>query len=115
MPARPAMATMCTAALVEPPKAICTAMPLANEPRVKTRDGFKSSHTMLTMRSPQSVAMRLWLESIAGMLVEPGRARPNASTMAVMVDAVPMVLHVPGLRVMRDSRLCSSEPLNLPA
>ena len=109
------MAMMCTAALVEPPNAICTAMALANAPRVKMRDGLRSSHTMLTTRSPQSVAMRLWLASIAGMLVEPGKAMPSASTIAVMVDAVPMVLQVPGLRVMRASSACKSGWLNLPA
>ena len=58
---------------------------------------------MATMRSPQSVAMRVWPASMAGMALAPGRARPSASTRAVMVLAVPMVLQVPGLRVMRAS------------
>ena len=58
---------------------------------------------MATMRSPQSVAMRGWAESIAGIELLPGSARPRASTIAVIVLAVPMVLQVPGERVIRVS------------
>ena len=67
------------------------------------------------MRSPQVVAMRVWAESMAGMLLAPGRVKPKASTMLVMVDAVPMVLQVPGARVMRLSKCCSSAASILPA
>ncbi len=46
------------------------------------------------------------------MLVLPGSARPSASTIEVIVLAVPIVLHVPGERVMRASRLThSSSPM----
>jgi hypothetical protein len=74
-----------------------------NAALVTMRDGFRSSHTMETMRWPQRHAMRLCSESTAGMLMAPGSDRPMASAMAVMVLAVPMVLQVPGVRVMRDS------------
>ena len=67
------------------------------------RAGVRSSQIMPTMRSPQLVAMRVCAESIAGMLLAPGSERPSASTMAVMVEAVPMVLQVPGARVIRAS------------
>ena len=109
------MAMMCTAALVEPPRAICTTAALRKAPRVRMRFGVKSSQIMATMRSPQSAAMRGWAASMAGMLVLPGRAMPSASAMAVMVLAVPMVLQVPGLRVMRASSCTHSSAPILPA
>ena len=59
--------------------------------------------------------MRMWAESMAGMLLAPGSARPSASTMAVMVEAVPMVLQVPGALVILDSSAINSELLSLPA
>ena len=77
--------------------------------------GFRSSHTICTMRSPQVVAMRVWPASIAGIAVEPGSARPSASTMDVIVLAVPIVLQVPGLRVMCASSWIHSASLTLPA
>ena len=59
--------------------------------------------------------MRVWPASIAGMAVEPGSARPSASTIEVIVLAVPIVLHVPGLRVMCASSSIHSASLTLPA
>ena len=47
------------------------------------------------MRSPQAEAMRGWPLSAAGIEDAPGSVRPMASTIDVMVDAVPMVLQVP--------------------
>ena len=107
-PARRAMAMVCTQALVEPPSAICTAKAFRKAPRVRMRCGVRSSHTISTMRCPQSVAMRVWAESMAGIELAPGSVRPRASTMLVMVEAVPMVLQVPGARVMRPSSDCNS-------
>ncbi|MNL63995.1 hypothetical protein D3C87_1881700 [compost metagenome] len=63
---------------------------------------------MPTMRSPHCDAMRTWLASMAGMLVAPGKVKPMASTMDVMVDAVPMVLQVPAERVIFASSLIHS-------
>ena len=59
--------------------------------------------------------MRVWAESIAGMLEAPGKVMPSASTMEVMVDAVPMVLQVPGERVEMPSISIISGSLILPA
>jgi hypothetical protein len=76
------------------------------------RDGVRSSQIICTIRSPQSAAMRACAESIAGMAVEPGNARPSASTMAVIVLAVPMVLQVPGDRVIfASSAIHSASPI----
>ncbi|MNR54270.1 hypothetical protein D3C85_1744280 [compost metagenome] len=47
--------------------------------------------------------MRVWPESMAGTLVAPGKVKPMASTMDVIVLAVPMVLQVPGARVILAS------------
>ena len=79
------------------------------------REGFRSSSTIATARSPQAIAMRAWAESTAGMLVAPGSVKPSASAMLVMVDAVPMVLQVPCERVMRPSSSIQSAWLMLPA
>ena len=53
------------------------------------------------MRSPQSEAMRAWPLSTAGIEEAPGKVRPMASTIEVIVEAVPMVLQVPTERVIR--------------
>ncbi len=71
-------------------------------------DGLTSSRIIVTIRSPQAEAMRLWPESTAGMEDAPKRVSPIASTMEVMVEAVPIVLQVPAERVMRLSRSTQS-------
>ena len=58
MPARPAMATRCTMALVEPPSAMSTAMALSKAAGVRMSRGLRSSHTISTARRPQASAMR---------------------------------------------------------
>ncbi len=40
--------------------------------------------------------MRLWFESTAGIVEEFGRLNPSISATLVIVDAVPMVMQVPG-------------------
>jgi len=75
----------------------------------------RSSHTICTMRSPQVVAMRVWPASIAGIEVLAGSASPRASTIAVIVLAVPIVLQVPGLRVMWASSAIHSASPTRPA
>ena len=90
-------------------------MPLASESLVKKHEGFKSSQTISTIRSPHSEAIRTWFASIAGMLLAPGNVNPIASTIDVMVLAVPIVLQVPGERVILASSLIHSGCLILPA
>ena len=57
MPARLAIATRCTMELVDPPNASTAVTALVIEPSVKKSSGFKSSHTISTMRLPVSVAI----------------------------------------------------------
>ena len=47
--------------------AISVVMALSNEPFDRMSRGLRSSHTISTMRLPDSVAMRAWLESGAGI------------------------------------------------
>ena len=47
--------------------------------------------------------MRGWPASGAGIEEAPGREKPIASAIAVMVAAVPMVMHMPAERAMPPS------------
>src|SRR5688572_18590942 len=94
-PARRAMARMCTTALVEHPIAIATLIALWKAAFVKMRVGVRSSHTISTMRRPAAEHMRTWLLSAAGIDDVPGRHMPSVSASAVIVAAVPMVMHTP--------------------
>ena len=94
-PARRAMAMTWITALVEQPMAMATAMALRKAERVWIFAGVRSSHTMSTMRRPAAAAMRMWLTSAAGMDDVPGSVMPMTSAIAVMVDAVPMVMQWP--------------------
>ena len=74
---------------------MATTMALRNAARVWIRLGRKSSHTMPTTRRPHSLASLMCPESAASMEDPPGSTMPTASAMAVIVLAVPMVMHVP--------------------
>ena len=63
---------------------------------------------MSTMRTPQSVAMREWPLSAAGIEPAPGSIMPMASTMPAMVEAVPIVMQVPKERAMPALHLAAS-------
>ena len=102
-------------ALVEQPMAMATVMAFSNEARDSILAGVRSSQTMPTTRRPHSVAMRMWLESTAGMDEAPGSVRPMASAMPVMVLAVPMVMQWPWLRAMPPSTSSHWVALILPA
>ena len=67
------------------------------------------------MRDPQRDAMRGWLASTAGMEDAPGKLRPSASAMAVIVEAVPIVMQCPGDRAMPSSISAHAAPLKAPA
>src|SRR5580698_5818572 len=90
-------------------------MPLRNASAVTTLDMRKSSATISTMRAPHADAMRTCAESAAGIDEAPVSDSPIASTMAVIVEAVPMVLQVPMERVMLDSSSIRSSPLIFPS
>src|SRR5437667_8642593 len=102
-------------ALVEQPMAIATLIAFSYAVRFWIFDGVRSSHTICTMRRPDSDAIRTWLESSAGMEDDPGKLMPIDSMIAVMVLAVPMVMHVPWLRAMPPSTPSHSALVILPA
>ena len=77
--------------------------------------GLTSSHTISTMRRPAAVAMRGWLESAAGIEDAPGSIRPSASAAAAIVEAVPIVMHVPKERAMPSSISPQAQSSRLPA
>src|SRR5665647_1380114 len=85
-------------ALVEQPMAMATVMAFSNEARDSILAGVRSSQTMSTARRPHSVAMRIWLESTAGMDEAPGSVKPQASAIPVIVLAVPMAVSYTHLR-----------------
>ncbi len=82
-------------ALVEQPIAIATVIAFSKAFRVWILFGVRSSQTISTMRRPLSELMRMWPASAAGIEEAPGRVMPIDSAIAVMVDAVPMVMQVP--------------------
>ena len=45
-------------ALVDPPIAISTVIAFSKDSRVRMSEGFRSSHTISTIRVPQFMAMR---------------------------------------------------------
>ena len=94
-PARPAIATRWISALVEPDSAWTTVIALSNACGVRISAGFRSSHTISTIRRPLAVAMRAWLASGAGIEAAAGSVRPRVSATEVIVDAVPMVMQWP--------------------
>ena len=55
------------------------------------------------MRRPAAEAMRGCAESAAGIDDAPGSVSPSASTAAAIVEAVPIVMHVPNERAMPSS------------
>ena len=113
--ARPAMAMRCKRAFVEPPSAMSAMIALSNEAALRKRRGFKSRQMFSTICRPDCAAMRQCDASLAGMEDAPGKVRPSVSAIAVMVEAVPIVMQWPCDRAIPSStsRHCSS--VRLPA
>ncbi len=105
---RPAIASKCTTALVEPPIAAFTRIAFSYASRVSIFAMPKSSSTICTMRRPVNCASRLRRVSGAGIAAFSGNDMPNASTMLAMVDAVPIVMQWPLERFMQDSASVNS-------
>ena len=76
---------------------------------------MRPSHTIATARSPQSAAICAWPESTAGIDDAPGSVKPSASAIDVIVDAVPIVLQVPAVRVIRPSSSIQSAGVMRPS
>ena len=75
--------------------------------RVRILSMVKSSLTISTMRMPARCAITLRRESAAGMVALSGSARPRASTMAAMVEAVPI-----GAQCPTDRDIAASASIN---
>jgi hypothetical protein len=67
------------------------------------------------MRRPHSALMRMWFASAAGIDDAPGRVKPTASAMPIIVAAVPIVMQVPWLRAMPASISCQAWSERRPA
>ena len=89
---RPAIASRCTTALVEPPIAPLTMIAFSNASRVRIFDIRRSSRTISTMRRPAIRASSRRRESTAGIAAFVGNPMPSASTIDAIVDAVPIVM-----------------------
>ena len=90
-------------------------MAFLNDAPVMMSEGFRSSHTMSTMRRPQRDAMCACVASTAGMDDAPGSVSPSTSVSDIMVAAVPIVMQVPGERAMPCSISSHCSSLTLPA
>src|SRR6185503_19987718 len=102
-------------AFVDPPIAMSAVMAFLNDPALRMSVGFRSCQTISTMRRPQAVAMREWLESTAGIEEAPGKVIPKTSANDVMVEAVPIVMQCPGDRAIPSSISAHSQSLIRPA
>ena len=102
-------------AFVEPLMAINAVNAFRNDSRLSNRDGFRSVHTISTIRRPNWAAIRACAECTAGNVAPPDGIRPRASTTAAIVEAVPMVMHVPGERAIPSSISHQASHPSLPA
>ncbi len=75
--------------------AMVTVTALSNASAVMIVFGVTSSQTSSTIRRPAAAAMRGCAESAAGIDEAPGSVIPSASAAAAIVEAVPIVMHVP--------------------
>ena len=87
-------------ALVEPPTAMSMVIALSKDRSSSRSRGQRFFQTISTIHRPVAVAILECSESIAGMEEAPGSVSPSVSAIAVMVDAVPMVMQWPGERAM---------------
>src|SRR5687767_5791972 len=102
-------------ALVDPPIAMSAVIAFLNDDSDRMSRGLRSSHTISTILRPQLVAIRAWFASTAGIEEAPGNVMPSVSAIAVIVDAVPIVMQWPGLRAIPSSISDQSQSLMLPA
>ncbi len=107
-------ACRCLAVLSEPPTASTARTALAKAPGVRMSRGFRSSHTICTMRVPaaRTSAIIFGLSAATGAL--PGNARPRASQTMCIELAVPRPEHTPGPRMASRLMPTSSSTGRLP-
>ena len=109
------MATRWMSAFVDPPADITTRIALSKASAVSTSRGRWSSSTISTMRRPLAVASREWFESTAGIEAAPASDSPSASVAIAIVEAVPIVMQVPGERAMPSSTSRQAQSSIVPA
>ncbi len=114
MPSLPAIASRCTTALVEPPMAASATIALWNEPIVTMSDRRRSASMMSTISRPVSCDFSSRRLSGAGVPARPGMIVPSASATSAMVEAVPIVLQCPRLRIIDDSDFMKSACESVP-
>ena len=115
MPSRPAIARRWTTAFVEPPIAARATIALWNDPLVRKADGLRSAFTRSTASRPVRCAACSSRLSGAGVPATPGTTVPSASATSAIVEAVPMVLQCPRLRIIADSERVNCSRLSVPA
>src|ERR1700692_804041 len=102
-------------ALVEPARASRAVIALSKDEAFKMSLGLRSSQTISTIRRPERFGILGWVEATAGIELAPGREKPRTSATLVMVEAVPMVMQVPGERAIPFSISCQAWRSMLPA
>ena len=90
-------------------------MALRNDPRLSTWLGRRSCATISTASRPVSWACSSSRLSGAGVPAIPGSVIPSASVTHAMVEAVPIVLQWPLLRIIADSEARNSSRDMVPA
>jgi hypothetical protein len=90
-----AIASRCSTAFVDPPKAMTTAMALSNASRVMMSRAVSPARSMPTTASPLARANPSRRRSTAGGEAEPGSDIPIASAAQAMVLAVYMPPQAP--------------------
>ena len=94
-----ATACRCLMQLTEPPTASTARTALAKAPGVRMSRGFRSAHTIGTMRSPAARTAAHIASLLAATGVLPGSAMPSASVAMCIELAVPMPEQTPGPRM----------------
>ncbi len=100
---------------MEPPTAASATIALRNEPRLKTSLGRRSAATISTASRPASWEPSSRRLSGAGVPAIPGIVAPSASATIAIVEAVPIVLQCPRLRIIDDSDFMKSSSESVPA
>ena len=98
-----------------PPTAASATIALRKEPRVKTSLGRRSAATISTASRPAAWEPSSRRLSGAGVPAVPGIVAPSASATIAMVDAVPIVLQCPLLRIIDDSDVRNFASESVPA
>ncbi len=101
--------------MVEPPIAANATIALAKDAWVRNVLGRRSAATIPTASRPVPWAASSSRLSGAGVPATPGTTMPSASATKAIVDAVPIVLQCPRLRIIADSERVNCSVDSVPA